>query len=173
MADHPILKRRPINQPIPQDMLRRKMEAQVAQSKGVASPSSKDAKILSKPEILTSPVTESPYVTKQPEVPQPVVHQPAKTFQEAIMPARKLSFLDKPVLDTMEDYQRFEIYCKRPGLTDAQRECTVTPEIYDLLSEGYPSPFLHIGCAKVFNSETKEEVKEKVIGRRLDMVIPR
>lgn len=82
----------------------------------------------------------------------------------------KHEFLTKPVLDTMEDYYKFEAYMQRPDFMATQKKCTVTPEIFDILAQGQETPFMWIKNVQVFNSATKKEAEE-LINRKLAMVV--
>lgn len=72
----------------------------------------------------------------------------------------KHPFLEKPVLDTLEEYYQFEAYCQRPNLSPEQKKCTVTPEVFDLLSKGDATLFMDIKGIKVFSTETKEKAEK-------------
>lgn len=70
----------------------------------------------------------------------------------------KPAYVTKPVLETMDEFQSFNEYCGREGLADADKVCTVSPDIFDLLAKGTDAPLIHYRNVKVFNSETKEQV---------------
>lgn len=82
----------------------------------------------------------------------------------------KHEFLTKPVLETMEEYYKFEAYAQRPGISEEQKKCTVSPEIFDILSQGQETPFMWIKNVQVFNSETKKEA-EALLSKKQAMVI--
>lgn len=85
----------------------------------------------------------------------------AKTSQQELSETTKPthSFLEKKVLDTLDDYYKFEAYCQRPNLSPDQKRCVVTAEVFDLLSQGLPTPFMDIKGIKVFNVDTKEKAE--------------
>lgn len=68
----------------------------------------------------------------------------------------------------MEDYYKFEAYAQRPG--SGHNQCTVTPEIFDILAQGQETPFMWIKNVQVFNSETKAKAEE-ILSRKQAMVI--
>lgn len=89
-------------------------------------------------------------------------------------PAKKknnLEFLDKPILDTMEDYYKFEMYCDRPDMTPEKKKCTVSPEIFEILAKGQETPFLWIKNVQVFNAETKEQAEALLRGNTATVII--
>jgi hypothetical protein len=57
-------------------------------------------------------------------------------------------YLTKPVLDTFEDVARFKGWYRQPGNT-SRRPCLVTPELFELLTEGDVTfPVMHMGDNK-------------------------
>ena len=82
----------------------------------------------------------------------------------------KPDFLTKPVLETMEEYYKFEAYMQRPDFTYDQKKCTVTAEIFDILSQGQPTPFMDIKGIKVFCADTKKAAEE-LLNRKNAMVV--
>ena len=82
----------------------------------------------------------------------------------------KEDYRTKPVLDSMEDYYKFEAYMQRPDFMATQKKCTVTPEIFDILAQGQETPFLWIKNIQVFNSETKDKAME-LLNRKQSMVV--
>ena len=70
------------------------------------------------------------------------------------------SFLEKKVLESLDDYYKFEAYCQRPNLSPEQKKCVVNAEVFDLLSQGQPSLFMDIRGIKVFCVDTKEKAEE-------------
>ena len=87
-------------------------------------------------------------------------------LQEVSVP--KLSYLEKPVLDTMEDFHKFIMFMKRPGVD--KKPCVVTPEIFDLISEGQDTPFMDYQNVKVFCSTTKEHA-DRLLKKHVNMVV--
>jgi hypothetical protein len=60
----------------------------------------------------------------------------------------------------MEDVDRFKVFCEREGLNESQRSKSVTPEIFDLLSKGKPTPFINYYNCWLYNTETREAVEK-------------
>lgn len=79
--------------------------------------------------------------------------------QQDLTEPAKPSFLEKKVLDSLEEYYKFEAYCQRPNLSPEQKRCVVNAEVFDLLSQGLPTPFMDIKGIKVFCADTKDKAE--------------
>jgi hypothetical protein len=87
--------------------------------------------------------------------------QPQQELTEPVTtPKTKHAFLEKKILETLEEFYQFEAYCQRPNLSPEQKKCVVTPEVFDLLSKGDPTLFMDIKGVKVFSSETKDKAEK-------------
>lgn len=79
----------------------------------------------------------------------------ATTAQETTKPT-KTAFLDKEVIDTMEDFMKFVAWSKRPGAD--KKPCVVDHDLYDIITEGNAeSPlYWHTNCP-VIDAGRKDE----------------
>lgn len=68
----------------------------------------------------------------------------------------KTAFLDKEVIDTMEDFLKFVSWSKRPGAE--KKPCIVDADLYDIITEGDGrSPLFDYKNCQVIDASRKEE----------------